>query len=128
MLQLHLFEAAGRERVQQARDQRLMGQAFRERPLLDRLQVLSRQTNIQSAVLAKRGLGIASVASRLALAAGGGLPFTSPDGLEQVLLIGVNLHGRLASSPRCCIVAFRLGMIVFMKTVGSSSTNGTRYT
>jgi DinB family protein len=59
-LQLHLFEAAGRVLVQQARDQRLVRQPFRERALLDRLQVLARQPDVQPAILAERGLGMAA--------------------------------------------------------------------
>jgi hypothetical protein len=35
-------------------------------------------------------------------------------------------HASIVMNP--CFVAFRLGMIVFRKTVCSSSTNGTRYT
>jgi hypothetical protein len=82
-LQLYLFEAAGRVLVQQARDQRLVGQPFRQRTVLNCLQVLARQADIQSAVLAKRGLGVASVAGSLALALGGGLPFTAINGLGR---------------------------------------------
>ena len=69
-----LFEAAGRVLVQQARDQRLIRQALRERSLLDRLQVLARQPDVQPPVLAERRLGVARVASSFALAAAGGLP------------------------------------------------------
>ena len=47
-----LFEASGRVLVQQARDQRLIRQALRERPLLNRLQVLARQPDVQPSVLA----------------------------------------------------------------------------
>jgi len=63
-----LLKSAGRVLVQQTRDQRLIRQSFCERPLLNRLQVLARQTNIQSTILAKRDLGIASIARSLALA------------------------------------------------------------
>ena len=87
---LDLFQAPGCVLVQQAGDQRLIRQALGERPFWDCLQILTRQTDIQPAVLAERGLGIANVASSLAFAAAGGLPFTALDGLEQVLLVSVS--------------------------------------
>ena len=55
---LNLFEPPGRVPVQQARDQRLIRQPLGERPLLNRLQVLARETNIQPTILAERGLGV----------------------------------------------------------------------
>jgi hypothetical protein len=79
---LHFFEAAGRVLVQQARDQRLEGQALRKRPLLDRLEVLAGQANVQPAVLAERGLGVARVANSIALPSAG-LPLTALDGLKR---------------------------------------------
>src|SRR5437867_9671773 len=88
------FEPPGRVLVQQARDQRLLRQPLGERPLLNRLQVLARQPDVQPPVLAERGFGVAGVPSSLALAAAGGLPFAALDGLEQLLLVRVNLHGR----------------------------------
>src|SRR6185436_15014856 len=89
-----LFEAAGRVLVQQARDQRVMGQALRERALLDCLQILARQADVQPPVFLERRLCVAREASSFALTAAGGLPFAPFDGLEQLLLVGVNLHGR----------------------------------
>jgi hypothetical protein len=44
------FEPPGRVLVQNARDQRLIGQPLGERPLLNRLQVLARQADVQSTV------------------------------------------------------------------------------
>src|SRR4029453_382094 len=46
--------------------------AFSQRTLLDRFQVLARQPDVQSAVLAKRRLGVAGVPGALPLAAAGG--------------------------------------------------------
>src|SRR5882762_252389 len=89
----NFFEPSGRVFVQQARDQRLIRQPLCERPLLNRLQVLARQPDVQPPVLAERGLGVAGVPSSLALAAAGGLPLAALDGLKQLLLVGVNLHG-----------------------------------
>jgi hypothetical protein len=43
--------------------------------------------------LAERGLGVAGISRSLALAAAGGFPLTTLDGLEQRLLVGINLHG-----------------------------------
>src|SRR3954469_16919376 len=117
-----LFEATGRVLVQQARDQRLIRQAFGERPLLNRLGVLARQADVQPSVLLERRLCVAGEARSFALAATGGLPLARFDGLEQLLLFGVNLH-RPDSSVRYCFVAFRLGTIVFRNTECSSSTS-----
>src|SRR4051812_31492545 len=89
-----LLEAASRVLVQQARDQRLIRQAFRQRPLLDRLQVLARQANVQASVLLERRLCIAREARSFALTATGGLPLAPFDGLEQLLLVRVSLHDR----------------------------------
>src|SRR5207253_5209481 len=94
-----LFEAAGRVLVQQARDQRLVGQPFRERPLLDRLQVLARQANIQPAIFAKRGLGVASVARAFAFPPARGLPLTALERLEQFLFVRIKFHGRRTPHP-----------------------------
>src|SRR5687767_9209847 len=80
--------------MQQAGDQRLVGQPPRECPLLDRLQVLAREPDVQPPVLAERRLGVAGVASSLALAAAGGLPLPALDRLEELLSVGVNLHRR----------------------------------
>ena len=63
--------------MQQAGDQRLIRQAFGERSLLDRLQILARQPNVQASVLAKRSLRVSGVARSFALAALGGLPFAA---------------------------------------------------
>ena len=65
----HFLEAARRVLVQQARDQRLIRQALRERPLLDRLQILARQPDVQPPVLAERGLRVTGVPGALAFAA-----------------------------------------------------------
>src|SRR5438477_568209 len=89
-----LFEPAGCVFVQQARDQRLIRQALRERSLLNRLQVLARQTDVQPSVFLERRLGVAREASSVARTAAGGLPLDSFDGLEQLLLVRINLHGR----------------------------------
>src|SRR4030095_13985180 len=89
-----LFEAPGRVLVQQARDQRLIGQPLRERPPLNRLQLLARPPDAQPPVLAERGLGVAGVPSSPALAAPNRLPLAPLDGLEQFLLVGINRHGR----------------------------------
>src|SRR6266851_5374879 len=88
------FEPAGCVLVQQARDQRLVGQPFRERPLLDRLQVLARQADVQPSVFLERRLCVTREPSSFALATAGGLPLAPVDGLEQLLLVRVNLHGR----------------------------------
>src|SRR6188472_4213398 len=71
---LDLFEATGRVLVQQARDQRLVGQSFRQCSLLDCLKVLARQPDVQPPVLAERSRIVAGVTSSLAPAAAGGLP------------------------------------------------------
>src|SRR5262245_40436105 len=89
-----LLEPPGRELVYQARDQRLIRQPLCEGSLLDRLQVLTRQPDVQPPVLAECGLGVAGVPSSLALAAASRLPLATLDRLEQLLLVGVNLHGR----------------------------------
>src|SRR4030095_1396866 len=47
------------------------------------LKIRARKTNIQSPVLAERGLRVAGVPSSLALAAAGGLPLAAFDGLKQ---------------------------------------------
>src|SRR5262245_36647178 len=94
-----LFEPPGRVLVQQTRDQRLIRQPLCERSFLNRLQVLARQPDVQPTVLAKRGLGVSGVARSLALAAAGGLPLAALDGLEQLLLVSVNLHGTPHRGP-----------------------------
>src|SRR5207247_5446113 len=94
-----LFEAAGGVLVQQARDECLVGQSFRQRPLLDRLQVLARQSNIQPAIFAKRGLGVASVARVFALPPARGLPLTALERLEQFLFVRIKFHGRRTPHP-----------------------------
>jgi hypothetical protein len=66
--------------VQQARDQRLIGQALRERLILNRLEVLARQNGCSAEDPPKRGLAGSSVPSPLALAIGGGLPLAALDG------------------------------------------------
>ena len=71
--------------MQQARDQRLVRQALRERPLLDGLQVLAGQPDVQPPVLAERRLRVSSVANRRALAGPGGLPLAALEGFEQLL-------------------------------------------
>ena len=76
---LDFLEPSRRVLVQQARDQRLIRQPFSQRTLLDRFQVLARQPDVQSAVFAKRGLGVAGVPGALALAALGGLPLAAVD-------------------------------------------------
>ena len=54
------------------------------------LQILG-EPNIQPAVLAERGLGVASVARARLLAATGRRPLSALDDLS--LFLGVNLHG-----------------------------------
>jgi hypothetical protein len=90
LMMSNLLEAAGSVLMQQARDQRLVRQTLGECALLDRLQVLAREPNVQPSVLPERCLGVAGVASSLALAAGGGFPLTALDGVEQLFLFGVN--------------------------------------
>ena len=63
--------------MQQACDQRLIRQTFRERPLLDRLQIFTREPDVQPAILAERRFCVASVASSFPLATADGLPFTT---------------------------------------------------
>ena len=53
--------------MQQARDQSLVRKALRERPLLDRLQVLAREPDVQPSILSERRLGVARVRVRLRL-------------------------------------------------------------
>src|SRR5712692_6158415 len=89
-----LFQTTGRVLVEEASNQRLIRQAFRKCPLLDRLQVLARQADVQPSVLFERRLCVARETSSFALTATGGLPLASLDRLEQLLLFGVNLHGR----------------------------------
>src|SRR5262245_36922994 len=80
--------------VQQAPDQRLVRQAFGERPFLDRLQVLARQPDVQPPVLAKRGLCVTGVPGALAFATLGRLPFATLNRIEQLLLVGIKFHRR----------------------------------
>src|SRR5436309_15652004 len=64
-----LLDPPGRVLVQQAGDQRLVRQPLRKRPLLNRFQVLARQSNVQPPVLAERGLRVTGVPRVFALAA-----------------------------------------------------------
>src|ERR671919_389919 len=87
-----LLEPAGRVLVQEARNQRLIGQAFRERSFLDGLQVLARESNVQPPILAERGLRVASVPRSLTLPTAGGLPLATLDRVEQFFFVSVHLH------------------------------------
>src|SRR5205823_3012718 len=69
-------------------------QPLRKRPLLNRFQVLARQSNVQPPVLAERGLRVTGVPRVFALAALRGLPFAALDGVKQLLLVSVHLHRR----------------------------------
>src|SRR5258706_13445790 len=89
-----LFQATGRVLVEEARDQRLVWQSLSQRPLLDRLQVLARQANVQPSVLLESRFCIAREARSFALTATGGLPLAPFHGLEQLLLVRANFHGR----------------------------------
>ena len=91
----NLLEASCCVCVQQAGDQGLIGQSLGERPLLDRLQILARQTNIESPVLAERRLG---VARSFALATTGGLPLALLDGLSSSTSVALRLIGPMTSS------------------------------
>ena len=101
-------------------------QAFRERPLLDRLQVFARQADVQATVFLERGLSETRIARSLALAGAGGLPLAPLDGLQQLLLAASSSWLGLLTGYS--FVAFRLGMSVFRKTACSSSTSGTKHT
>ena len=90
--------------VQQARDQRLVRQALRERALLDRFQVLAREPDVQPPVFAEGGLSVARVSSALARAARGGFPLTALDGLEQPFLVRALPPGLLHTSRRTPMV------------------------
>ena len=89
---LKLFETSRRVLVQQARNQRLIRQALGERSLLDRLQVLTREPDVQPPILAKGCLRVAGVPGALALATFGGLLFAAIDGIKQLLLVSIKLH------------------------------------
>src|ERR1700675_3345653 len=84
-----LFEATGRVLVQQARDERLIRQAFRQRPLLDRLQGLARQPDVQPSVLFERRSRIARVARSFALASGEG---SEPDDAADASGLNLSIH------------------------------------
>jgi hypothetical protein len=90
-----LFEAAGCVLVQQARDQRLVRQAFRQRPLLDRLQVLARQADVQPSILLERRLCVRSPTMKI-----------DPD--EKQLLESVDFMPVLASPLALQTAAFNL--------------------
>src|SRR5678815_2520887 len=87
---LKLFETSRRVLVQQARNQRLIRQALGERSLLDRLQVLTREPDVQPPILAECRLRIAGVPGALPLATLRRLPFATLDGLEQLLFVSVH--------------------------------------
>src|SRR6185295_16964014 len=89
-----LLEPSGRVLVQQTRDQGLVRQALRERPFLNRLEVLAREPNVQPTILAERGLRIAGVAGTLALTILGRLPLAACDGPKQLLFLSIHLHRR----------------------------------
>src|SRR5258706_8612366 len=91
---LDLLESSRRVLVQQAGDQGLVRESLRQCPLLDRLQVLARQADVQPSVLLERRLCVAREPRSFTLTATGGLPLAPFDGLDQLLLVRVNLHGR----------------------------------
>jgi hypothetical protein len=68
------FEASGCVLVQKARDQRLIRQTLRERPLLNRFQILARQADVQPSVFLERRLCVAREARSFTLTATDRLP------------------------------------------------------
>src|SRR5687767_5569917 len=111
--------------MQQAGDQRLVGQPPRECPLLDRLQVLAREPDVQPPVLAERRLGVAGVRVRSRLPPPA--DFHSPrstDSRSSFPSASIFIVGLLTE---VILRRLQLGMIVFRNTV-SSCSNGTRYT
>src|SRR6185312_12284610 len=118
------LQPARRVLVKQAGDERLYGNP--STTLLNRFEVLARQTDVQPSVFLERRLRVPREANSFAFAAGSGLPLASFVGLEQLVLVRVNRHGRTAH--RVTASAFRLGLIVFTNTVCRSPMNGTRNT
>src|SRR5439155_25250813 len=92
---LDLLESSRRVLVQQAGDQGLVRESLRQCPLLDRLQVLARQSNIQPAILAN--VPLARVAGPFPLGTASGLPLTALDRPEQLL---IGLRRSVGDRPR----------------------------
>src|SRR4051812_2592306 len=104
MILSHFFFVSGRGLLPEACGQGLIRQALPEPPLPGRLPVFARPPAVQSSVPAVCCLLVACVGGVGTLPATGGLPLAPFDGLEQLLLVRVNLHGRTphrgtASSP-----------------------------
>src|SRR5580765_2301919 len=85
--------------VQEARDQRLVGEAFLERSLLDRLQILGRNPNVEAAIFLEGRLRSATVSAQASFGRARRPPLAAVNGVEKFLLVSFKLHDRPLPSP-----------------------------
>lgn len=84
--------------MEQAGNERLVGQALLDRALLNGLEVLAGNADIQAAVFAKRGSGVAGVAIPLLLCALRRAPLATFKGVTNFFFVAIKLHD--LQSPR----------------------------
>ena len=96
---LRLPESPGGVLVQEARDQRLVGEAFLERSFLDRLQILGRNPNVEAAIFLEGRLRSATVSAQASFGRARRPPLAAINGVEKFLLVSLKLHDRPLPSP-----------------------------